>query len=107
MLVDRLGAIGSRKMTATEVLERSAEMTRLLGATYGRLQAELLTPLLTRAHRDFARRGEIPDLTLDGRVTDLQYKSPLARTSGPTGRAQHALVAGVDREDGSRGARRR
>jgi hypothetical protein len=34
LLVDRLGAIGSRKMTATEVLERSSEMTRLLGATY-------------------------------------------------------------------------
>jgi Bacteriophage head to tail connecting protein len=79
LLVDRLGAIGSRKMTATEVLERSAEMTRLLGATYGRLQAELLTPLLTRAIAILRRRGEIPDVTLDGRVTDLQYKSPLAR----------------------------
>jgi len=79
LLVDRLGAIGSREMTATEVLERSAEMTRLLGATYGRLQAELLTPLLTRAIAILRRRGEIPDVTLDGRVTDLQYKSPLAR----------------------------
>ncbi len=79
LLVDRLGAIGSRKMTATEVLERSAEMTRLLGATYGRLQAELLTPLLSRAMTILRRRGEIPDLTLDGRLVDLQYKSPLAR----------------------------
>jgi Bacteriophage head to tail connecting protein len=79
LLVDRLGAIGSRKMTATEVLERSAEMTRLLGATYGRLQAELLTPLLSRAMAILRRRGEIPDLTLDGRLVDLQYKSPLAR----------------------------
>jgi Bacteriophage head to tail connecting protein len=79
LLVDRLGAIGSRKMTATEVLERSAEMTRLLGATYGRLQAELLTPLLSRAIAILRRRGEIPDLALDGRLVDLQYKSPLAR----------------------------
>ncbi len=79
LLVDRLGAIGSRKMTATEVLERSAEMTRLLGATYGRLQAELLTPLLSRAMGILRRRGEIPDLALDGRLVDLQYKSPLAR----------------------------
>jgi hypothetical protein len=79
LLVDRLGAIGSRKMTATEVLERSAEMTRLLGATYGRLQAELLTPLLGRAMGILRRRGEIPDLTLDGRLVDLHYKSPLAR----------------------------
>jgi hypothetical protein len=79
LLVDRLGAIGSRKMTATEVLERSAEMTRLLGATYGRLQAELLTPLLSRALGILRRRGEVPDLALDGRLVDLQYKSPLAR----------------------------
>jgi Bacteriophage head to tail connecting protein len=79
LLVDRLGAIGSRKMTATEVLERSAEMTRLLGATYGRLQAELLSPLLSRAMAILRRRGEIPDLGLDGRLVDLRYKSPLAR----------------------------
>jgi Bacteriophage head to tail connecting protein len=79
LLVDRLGAIGSRKMTATEVLERSTEMTRLLGATYGRLQAELLSPLLSRAMAILRRRGEIPDLALDGRLVDLRHKSPLAR----------------------------
>src|SRR5918994_4664297 len=79
LLTDRLGPVVSRKMTATEVLERASETTRLLGATYGRLQAELLTPLLTRAIAILRRRGEIPDVTLDGRVTDLQYKSPLAR----------------------------
>ena len=67
-------------MTATEVVERASETTRLLGATYGRLQAELLTPLLTRAVTILRRRGEIPDLALDGRTVDLQYKSPLART---------------------------
>jgi hypothetical protein len=67
-------------MTATEVVERASETTRLLGATYGRLQAELLTPLLTRAVAILRRRGEVPDLALDGRTVDLQYKSPLART---------------------------
>jgi hypothetical protein len=79
LLVDRLGPIASRQMTATEVLERNNEMTRLLGATYGRLQAELLTPLLARAIAILRRRGEVPNITLDGRTIDLQYKSPLAR----------------------------
>jgi len=78
LLIDRLGPTGGPSMTATEVLERSAEMTRLLGATYGRLQAELLTPLLVRALAILRRRGEVPDLRLDGRLVDLQYKSPLA-----------------------------
>jgi len=79
LLVDRLGPIAGRQMTATEVLERSAEMTRLLGATYGRLQAELLTPLLMRAIGILRRRGDIPNFALDGRTVDLLYKSPLAR----------------------------
>ena len=80
LLVDRLGPVGGSRMTATEVVERASEMTRLLGATYGRLQAELLTPLLTRAVAILRRRGEIPEIALDGRTVDLQYKSPLART---------------------------
>lgn len=66
-------------MTATEVLERSAEVVRILGATYGRLQSELLTPLIKRAYAILRRRGEIPDLPLDGRVVAMDYRSPLAR----------------------------
>ena len=80
LLIDRLGPTSGPRTTATEVVERASETTRLLGATYGRLQAELLTPLLTRAVTILRRRGEIPDLALDGRTVDLQYKSPLART---------------------------
>ena len=67
-------------MTATEILERSNEMSRLLGATYGRLQTELLTPLISQGMRILARRGEIPDINLDGRTVTLQYRSPLARS---------------------------
>ena len=40
LLADRLGAVQDARMTATEVLERSAQTARLLGATYGRLQTE-------------------------------------------------------------------
>ncbi len=80
LLVDRLGPTGGPRMTATEVVERSIETARLLGATYGRLQAELTTPLLLRALAILRRRGEIPDIVLDGREVDLQYRSPLARS---------------------------
>lgn len=78
LLVDRLGMIGQRQMTATEVLERSAEAALLLGATYGRLQAELLTPLLQRAYGILRRRGEVPDIDIDGRLVMVDYRSPLA-----------------------------
>ena len=80
LLVDRLGPVSGRRMTATEILERSNEMSRLLGATYGRLQAELLTPLINQGMRILRRRGEIPDMVLDGRTVTLQYRSPLARS---------------------------
>lgn len=79
LLADRLGQIDSPRMTATEVLERSAQMARILGATYGRLQSELLTPLVLRAVGILRRRGEIADVRIDGRLVDLQYRSPLAR----------------------------
>jgi hypothetical protein len=78
LLVDRLGAIGQRQMTATEVLERSSEMAMLLGATYGRLQSELLTPLIQRAYNILRRRGEVPDIDIDGRLVTLDYRSPIA-----------------------------
>jgi len=82
LLADRLSAPRDARMTATEVLERSAETARLLGATYGRLQAELLTPLVARCLAILRRRGEVPPMLLDGREVRLTYQSPLARVQG-------------------------
>ncbi|MCB1968781.1 MAG: head-tail connector protein [Geminicoccaceae bacterium] len=79
LLTDRLAPLAGARMTATEVLERSAETARLLGAIYGRLQAELLTPLVNRAIAILVRRGEIPPIVIDGATIELQYRSPLAR----------------------------
>lgn len=82
LLGDKLAPINSPRMTATEVIERSAEMSMLLGATYGRLQTELLTPLIQRAFSILRRRGEVPDISLDGRLVAVDYRSPLARSQG-------------------------
>ena len=79
LLVDKLGQITDPKMTATEVLERSNDMIEVLGATYGRLQIELLNPLIERAVSILRRRGEIPEIYIDGRIVDVGYQSPLAR----------------------------
>ncbi len=79
LLADRLSQIDTPRMTATEVLERGAEMSRLLGATFGRLQGELLTPLIRRGLAILQRRGEIPSFAPDGRDVALQHLSPLAR----------------------------
>jgi hypothetical protein len=100
LLADKLGQISGPRMSATEVLERSAEMSRVLGATYGRLQSELLTPLLLRAVAILARRGEIPPLAVDGRAVALEYKSPLARNQARMDAQQTLLWLGAVRDLG-------
>ena len=91
LLVDKLGQVENPKMTATEVLERSAEMVRILGATYGRLQSELLHPLVERGLAILRRRGLIPEIFLDGRLMRVHYQSPIARMQKQQ-EAQNALT---------------
>lgn len=81
LLVDRLPQANARAMTATEVMERVAEMALILSGAYARLQTELLYPLLHRAFAVLARRGEIPDLPLDSRLLVLDILSPLVRAA--------------------------
>ena len=90
-------------MTATEVLERSGEMTRLLGAMFGRLQAELLSPLVHRAVAILRRRGELPGFVVDGRAVELQSRAPLARLQARAGRAERAALARHDHPPRPRG----
>lgn len=79
LLVDQLSQQSSSNMTATEVLERVNLVSRILGATYGRLQSEFLTPVIVRALSILKRRGEVSDIVLNGREVELKYQSPLAR----------------------------
>lgn len=105
LLADRIGPQRDARMTATEVLERSAETARLLGATYGRLQAELLTPLIARCLAILRRRGEIPRLLLDGREAALRYASPLAQVQGRADAANTLLFLNAIRAMGADAAR--
>jgi hypothetical protein len=91
LLADRIGPERRDNVTATEVLERAAQTARLLGATYGRLQAELLTPLVSRCLSILRRRGEIPAMLLDGREAVLRYRSPLAQVQGRSDAANTLL----------------
>ncbi len=80
LLADQLGQIAGPRMSATEVLERSGEMSRILGATYGRMQSELLTPLIERGIVILRRRGTIAEINIDGDIIDIDYRSPLAKS---------------------------
>ncbi len=80
LLTDRLAPVPGGRMTATEVLERSAEMSRLIGAIFGRLQVELIVPMLRRALAILKRRGEIADINLDDGLVEIVHLSPLAQS---------------------------
>jgi len=68
-------------MTATEVLQRNEEKMRLLGPVLGRLQSELLQPLISRSFALLLRNGLLPAAPeqLQGQDIDIEYVSPLAK----------------------------
>jgi hypothetical protein len=68
-------------MTATEVLQRQEERMRLMGPMVGRLQFELLGPMIDRVFNIMARRKMLPRAPqkIEGRNTRIDYVSPVAR----------------------------
>lgn len=78
--VDVLQFASDAKMTATEVMQRTAERMRLLGPLEGRLQSELLGPLIERMYGILNRMGMLPPApqAIQGQEFTVEYVSPLA-----------------------------
>jgi len=79
--VDQLILGTGPTMTATEVIQRTEEKMRLLGPVLGRLQAELLQPLINRTFNILARQKKFkpaPESLRDSSI-DIEYVSPLAK----------------------------
>ena len=78
--VDQLLITENRNMTATEVLQRNEEKMRILGPVLGRLQSELLSPLIVRVFNMMLRNGlftEAPDI-LSKQELKIEFVSPMA-----------------------------
>jgi len=74
------------QMTATEVIQRNEEKMRLLGPVLGRLQSELLKPLIDRAFNILLRKNifkPAPEF-LAGKDVEIEYVSPLAKAQKST-----------------------
>ena len=84
--VDQLLMSNGPAMTATEVLQRNEEKMRLLGPVLGRLQSELLQPLISRSFALLLRNGLLPPAPeqLQGQDVDIEYVSPLAKAQKMT-----------------------
>lgn len=78
--VDQLQMTGDADMTATEVMQRTEERMRLLGPILGRMEAELLGPIISRVFGILARNGVLPEQPpeLDGVEWRVEYVSPIA-----------------------------
>jgi hypothetical protein len=82
---DQLQLQEGPQMTAHEVTVRYELMQRLLGPTLGRLEQELLNPLIERAFGMMLRAGafvdppgELTEAIGTGEEIDIEYESPLA-----------------------------
>lgn len=78
--VDQLVISENRNMTATEVIQRQEEKMRILGPVLGRLQSELLSPLIIRVFNIMLRNGlflPTPDI-LQQQELKIEFVSPMA-----------------------------
>lgn len=79
---DQMQLINQRDMTATEVMQRTDERLRFLGPILGRLNNELLKPIIDRVFDILTRRGKFPKppRELNGKA-DLKivYTSQIAK----------------------------
>ena len=89
--MEALGRPEGTPMTATEVSERMADLSRQIGSSFGRLQSEFIHPLLKRIIRILSKQGRIELPKVNGREVKIAARSPLAK-------AQHMQdIADVNR----------
>lgn len=78
LLGDTMSEAGPIK-SATEIAIGDRNRLWNMGAEFGRIQAELLAPIISRCVWILQRRGKLPRIKVDGKMVTLKYVSPLAR----------------------------
>jgi hypothetical protein len=70
------------RMTATHVLELSAEAQRLMAPMLSRIKVELLDPVVQRQFFLMMRRGQLPPVpeVMRGKEFEISYNSPVLRS---------------------------
>lgn len=94
--VDQLLVTANRTMTATEVLQRNEEKMRILGPVLGRLQSELLEPMILRVFNIMLRNKlflQAPEILANQEI-DIEYVSPMALAQ--KGQELQSLMRGLE-----------
>jgi hypothetical protein len=76
---DMLGDPNRTPASATEVAERMADLSRRIGSAFGRLQVELVQPVLQRVIHILKKQGRIDVPMVNGREVKVKSVSPLAQ----------------------------
>lgn len=76
---EMLGNPNTTPMSATEVAQRMADLSRQIGSAFGRLQAEFVTPVLRRVIYILKKQGRIKIPVVNGREVKVRSTSPLAQ----------------------------
>ena len=79
LYMEALGKPEGTPMTATEVSERMADLSRQIGSSFGRLQSEFINPLLKRIIRILSKQGRITIPSVNGKEVRIAPRSPLAQ----------------------------
>ena len=79
--INKLDLKESPAMTATEVLARLQQMMEMFAPTLGRLQADLLDPLIQLTYQTLGRAGQLPPPPegLGEADLDIEYTGPIPR----------------------------
>lgn len=76
---ETLGDPNKTPMSATEVAERMADLSKQIGSAFGRLQAEMVQPVLQRVVHILKKQGRITLPVINGQEVKIQSTSPLAQ----------------------------
>ena len=76
---DMLGNPDRTPASATEIAERMADLSRRIGSAFGRLQAELVQPVLQRVVYILKKQNRIKIPTINGRQVKVRSVSPLSQ----------------------------
>ena len=79
LYMNMLGDPNKTPASATEVAERMGDLAKRMGAAFGRLQSELVQPVLQRVIYILKKQGRIELPTVNGREVRVRSVSPLAQ----------------------------
>lgn len=65
--------------SATEIATDSRDLAQRMGSAFGRIQTEMLEPILNRVISILKKHGKIPDIQVDGKSVTIKFTSPLSR----------------------------